>query len=200
MARWRVAPRWWLAALSPLAFLAVALVGEWIAGDRLPSAAEFGRFTGMPAIGVIGVFLLILVAAFGEETGWRGYALPQLQRRFHPLIATLILAPLWALWHMPQFFVVATYRDFGVGDFVGFCIGLTCGAFVLTWLYNRSGESILIVAVWHAVYNLVGGGTDAAVGTIAAVVSTLVMVQGITLVVLEVRARRAGRPTVIGPR
>jgi len=199
MVRWRVPARWWLSAVSPLAFLAVALVAERLAGDPWPRAAAFGRFTGMPAVGVIGVFLLVTLAAFGEETGWRGYALPQLQRRFSPLTATLILAPLWALWHAPQFFVVATYRNFGVGDCVGFLIGLTCGAVVLTWLYNRSGGSILIVAVWHGIYNLVGGGTDAAVGTISAVVSTLVMVQGVTLAGLELRARRRGRPSIIGP-
>ena len=51
----------------------------------------------------------------GEETGWRGYALPQLQRRYSPLASSLILAVLWFGWHLPQFFLIATYRDFGPG-------------------------------------------------------------------------------------
>jgi uncharacterized protein len=114
LVRWRVAPRWWLVAVSPVAFLALGLIAMRVAGKPLPAVADFGRFSGTPPIGLVGVFLLItLVGSLGEETGWRGYALPQLQRRFSPLTATLILAPLWFLWHLPQFAVIATYRDFG---------------------------------------------------------------------------------------
>lgn len=199
MGRWRVRLRWWLAAASPAAFLAVALLGLAAAGNQLPAVGDFGRFSGTPAIGLVGVFLLItLVGSLGEETGWRGYALPQLQRRFTALAATLIIAPLWALWHLPQFFVIATYRDFGLVEYVGMLPGLACGAVVLTWLYNRSGGSVLLVIVWHGVYNFVGA-TQAAVGAVAAVVSTLVMLQALILVALELRARRRGQPSVLGP-
>ena len=77
-------------------------------------------------------------------------------------------------------------------------LGLTCGAVILTWLYNWSGGSILLVAVWHGLYNFISG-TQAATGMLAAVVSTLVMIQGVVLIVLEVRARRRGRPSVLAP-
>ena len=199
LVRWRVAPRWWLVAVSPFAFLAIGLIAMRVAGKPLPAAGDFGRFSGTPAIGVVGVFLLItFVGSLGEETGWRGYALPQLQRRFSPLTATLILAPLWFLWHLPQFAVIATYRDFGPANYVGMFLGLTCGAIVLTWLYNRSGSSILLVIVWHGTYNFVGA-TQAAAGMLAAIISTLIMVQGIILVILELRARHRGLPSVLGP-
>ena len=200
MARWRVPVRWWLAAVSPVAFLGLALIAMAAAGRALPSAADFGQFSGTPAVGLVGVVLLItFVGALGEETGWRGYALPQLQRRFSPLASSLILALLWFGWHLPQFFVIAAYRDFGPGQYVGMFLGLTCGAVILTWLYNRSGGSILLVVVWHGLYNFVSG-TQAATGMLAAVVSTLVMVQGVALIVLELRARRRGQPSVLGPR
>jgi uncharacterized protein len=199
LVRWRVAPRWWLVAVSPFAFLALGLIAMRVAGKPLPAAADFGRFSGTPAIGMVGVFLLItFVGSLGEETGWRGYALPQLQRRFSPLTATLILAPLWFLWHLPQFAVIATYRDFGPAGYVGMFLGLTCGAIVLTWLYNRSGGSILLVIVWHGAHNFVGA-TQAATGMLAAIISTLIMVQGIILAVLELRARHRGLPSVLGP-
>jgi membrane protease YdiL (CAAX protease family) len=198
MARWRVPLRWWLAALSPAAFLGLALTAMAAAGKPLPSVADFGRFSGTPAIGLVGVLLLItFVGALGEETGWRGYALPQLQRRFSPLTSSLIIAVLWFGWHLPQFFVIATYRDFGPVQYVGMFLGLTCGAVVLTWLYNRSGGSILLVIVWHGLYNFVSG-TQAATGLLAAVVSTLVMIQGVVLIVLELRARRR-RSSVLAP-
>ncbi len=199
LVRWRVPVRWWLAALSPAGFVVLALIAMAPAGKTLPSAAAFGQFSGTPAIGLVGVLLLItFVGALGEETGWRGYALPQLQRRFSPLTSSLILAVVWFLWHLPQFFVIAAYRDFSPVQYVGMLLGLFCGAVILTWLYNRSGGSILLVIIWHGLYNFVSG-TQAATGLLAAVVTTLVMAQGVVLIVLEVRARRRGRPSVLGP-
>jgi uncharacterized protein len=70
----------------------------------------------------------MLVGVFGEEAGWRGYALPRLQQRLGPLRATLVLATLWALWHTPLFLLLDSYRGFGVFTAVGFLIGLTAGA------------------------------------------------------------------------
>ena len=97
--------------------------------------------------------------------------------------------------------MIAAYRDFGPGQYVGMLLGLTCGAVVLTWLYNRSGsDSILLVIVWHRPATTSSSGTQAATGVLAAVVSTLVMVQGVVLIVLELRARRRGLPSVLGQR
>ena len=197
LARWRVPLRWWLAALSPGAFLGIALIAMAAAGKTLPSAAAFGQFSGTPAIGLVGVLLLItFVGALGEETGWRGYALPQLQRRFSPLNSSLILALLWFGWHLPQFLIIAAYQDFSPVQYVGMFLGLTCGSVVLTWLYNRSGQSVLLVIVWHGLYNFVSG-TQATTGMIAAIVSTLVMIQGVALIIAELRARRHGWPSVL---
>jgi uncharacterized protein len=198
VARWRVPLRWWLVAVSPVVFLGLALIAMVAAGKAPPSVGDFGRFSGIPAIGLAGVLLTVFVGALGEETGWRGFALPQLQRRFSPLASSLILAVFWFGWHLPQFLVIATYRNFSPVQYVGMFLGLACGAVVLTWLYNRSGGSILLVAVWHGLYNVVSG-TQAATGLLAAVVSTLIMVQAIVLIVADLRARRRGRPSVLGP-
>ena len=76
---------------------------------------------------------------------WRGFALPLLQRRFSPLTAMLVVAVLWAGWHLPMFLVVNNFRSFSVGTVVGWLFGLTAGSIVLGWLYNRSGGSVALV-------------------------------------------------------
>jgi hypothetical protein len=81
---------------------------------------------------------------------------------------------------------------------VGWIIALFCGAVVLSWLYNRSGGSILLVAVWHATYNLISG-TDASTGLLAATATTLVIALAVTLVGLEIRASRRGGTSVLAP-
>ena len=203
MGRWRIGWRWWLMALSPLCFLGVAIAAVAATGGSLPAAREFAQFSGLPStLGIVGVALAITVIdGFGEETGWRGYALPQLQKRFSPLTATLIVAVAWAVWHIPQFVALDSYAGFSTGTAIGFLFGLTCGAFVATWLYNNTGGSILAVAVWHGVYDTAAGTAAATEGsaTVAAVVSTLIMVQAFVLVGLEVRARRHGSRSILSP-
>lgn len=198
MTRWRVAPRWWLAAFSPLLFFLVAIPIARVVDGSWPAWSEFDEMNGFPAIGVIGTWLLVtLLNGFGEETGWRGFAIPQLQRRMSSLAATLVLAVFWAAWHAPVFFFVSGFTDYGPAMLAGFFIGMACGAVVLTWLVNRS-SSILIVAVWHGTYNIVSGSAGAE-GTVQVVVSALVITLAIRLVVQEVTAMRGGLPSVIGP-
>ena len=71
---------------------------------------------------------------------------------------------------------------------------MVCGAVLLTWVYNGAGGSVLLVALWHITYNLTSA-TEAAKGTVAAVVSTLVMLWAIALVALELTAARRGKPS-----
>jgi membrane protease YdiL (CAAX protease family) len=197
MARWRMPWRWWAATLSPLVFLALALAVS-AAADKLPSRSDFGRYSGLSAIGVVPVVVIVVVITFGEETGWRGFALPLLQRRYGALAAALLVTPIWALWHLPYFFTVTTYRGFAPVGYVGFVFGLACGSIVLTWLYNGTGGSILACAVWHGLYNL-ETGTAAATSTIQAVTSAFVYVLACLLVGLELRSRRRGEPSILGP-
>ena len=196
--RWRIGWRWWLVALSPLAFLAAA-VGVVAATATVPSYRDFSSYSGVPAgLGIVGVAVVIVVVnGLGEEAGWRGYALEHLQRRWSPLRATLVIAPLWAAWHLPLFFSLDSYKDFSPAMIPVFFFGLVCGALVCTWIYNRTGGSILAVAVWHALYNVAGGtkaGGDGS-GTIAAIVWTFVVVNSVLILVLELRARRRGLPS-----
>jgi membrane protease YdiL (CAAX protease family) len=194
MVRWRVGSRWYAAVAAPLAFYAVTLVALAAAGKGWPTASELSRYSGLPDVGVLWVFLIALaVNGFGEEAGWRGFALPQLQRRHQPLVASLMLSAGWALWHLPLFFVLDSFRGFTPVTLPGFVLGITCGAIILTWVYNGTGGSVLLVALWHITYNMTSA-TEAAKGTVAAVVSTFVMIWAIALVVLELTAVRRGRP------
>jgi membrane protease YdiL (CAAX protease family) len=203
MGRWRIGWRWWLAVASPLAFFIVVLVTMAAAGANVPARSDFGRFSGLPSsFGIVGITIVVtLVNGFGEETGWRGYALPQLQHRFGPIAASLVIAAAWAGWHIPQFFVLDSYKSFSVAMLPIFVFGLTCGAIVWTWVYNRTG-SILAVAVWHGIYNVTGATKAATAGSgiLASVMWTYVVVTAIVLLVVERRRRWAGRPSILAAR
>ena len=82
--------------------------------------------------------LLLTAVIFGgqEEPGWRGFALPRLQQRHAPLVATLILGLGWGIWHIPLY-----------GP-AGFVVPLVL-AFYYTWLYNKT-RSVLLCILLHA--------------------------------------------------
>jgi membrane protease YdiL (CAAX protease family) len=178
MFKWRVRPVWWLVALAPLVLYALlALVLRFIPGQGADLAA-LGQIDFLPNLGAGALFVWFLTFGLGEETGWRGFALPRLQRGRSALSATVILWALWALWHLPLFFYL-----YDAPILMGFLLGLLAGAITLTWLYNSSGGSILLVAIWHAAFNFVTGCVACKAGIAAPVVSTLVMVWAVVVVV-----------------
>ena len=90
--------------------------------------------------------------------------------------------------------MVDSFRGFTPATLVGFFLGMACGAVLLTWVYNGTAGSVLLVALWHITYNMTSA-TEAAKGTVAAVVSTMVMLWAIALIVLELTAARRGKPS-----
>ena len=94
-----------------------------------------------------------------EELGWRGIALDQLQEKFSALIASFILGGVWALWHLPLFFMKGTYQNeigFGSADFWMFNMTLLPITILMTWIYNHTDRSILAAILFHFIINLSG--------------------------------------------
>jgi hypothetical protein len=98
------------------------------------------------------VFIFLFIG-LGEEPGWRGFALPRLQKTHSPLIASLILAPIWALWHLPLM-----GNEFPPAIIPAFLISLLGGTLIQTWLFNRSKGSVFGQMLFHATVNTVGAG------------------------------------------
>jgi membrane protease YdiL (CAAX protease family) len=98
------------------------------------------------------VFIFLFIG-LGEEPGWRGFALPRLRKRHSPLIASLILAPIWALWHLPLM-----GNEFPPAIIPAFLISLLGGTLIQTWLFNRSKGSVFAQMLFHATVNTVGAG------------------------------------------
>jgi membrane protease YdiL (CAAX protease family) len=201
MVRWRVAQRWYLAALSPLGFFGIAAVAMVVSGHGSPDFAELCRFSSMPIVAAPVMWLLLLATGYAEETGWRGFAVPQLLKTRSLLTTGLIVGVLWALWHGPSMFVIENYRQLGLSFLPPFFFGTVAGSIFLAWLYRASGGSVFIVSVWHATYNLFAG-TAAAHGLVAAIVSTGVMVWAVLIIVVELRKwnrQRKGRMVAVTP-
>ena len=116
---------------------------------------SFGASLDYPMLPLALYWLANLVFyGFGEEIGWRGLAQPTLQRRHSALTAAVLVSLVWAGWHLPLFGISATYRSMPAIGFLGFYFSLLTASFVLAWLYLRSQGSILVVAVFHATFDI----------------------------------------------
>src|SRR4051812_5733264 len=82
--------RFVLYALSPLVFLLLALLVAIAGRSPLPPVGDFARYPGLPLVGLPFIVMLVVVGAFGEEIGWRGFTLMPLQRRFGAVGGTFV--------------------------------------------------------------------------------------------------------------
>jgi membrane protease YdiL (CAAX protease family) len=180
MTRWRVGIRWILVAVaSPIALYLIAGLIMRVFSGAWPDWSRFGAAEELPGLaGLAGWAFHTLTFGFGEETGWRGFALPRLQKGRSARSATWILGVFWAIWHAAMFTYKANFIAMGIFDAVGWLVGMLSGAIVLTWLYNSTQGSILMVALWHGTYNATVAATEP---LIAAVVSAFVIFAAVVI-------------------
>jgi len=145
---WRVNPLWYLVVvLGP-----VVLVGGVVGLNALMGGPALSL--GMPLLSAAIFFAISIFpgSAMGEEIGWRGYALPRLQGRMSALSASLILAPVWALWHLPLWLQGGPVQTPTL--YAAFIVSAFALSVILTWVYNSTGGSLLMVVLLHATANL----------------------------------------------
>lgn len=131
--------------LVPAFLLTTAVVGHSVGLPVVNPVRDLslGKLGGISAIQFLHYFLFTSV---GEEPGWRGFLLVRLQTRFSPLLASVFVWLPWAIWHLP----LDLGRHWNVAQFLEQrVIILLIYSILLTWLYNRSGGSLLVVAIVH---------------------------------------------------
>jgi membrane protease YdiL (CAAX protease family) len=161
MVRWRVGWRWYAAALL-IPFTVV--LGAGALNVAFGASSSVLSDLGLSSLAfMFGLRLIVPVfAPVGEEPGWRGYALPRLQARHSPLVATSMLAAVVTAWHVPLVFL----PDESLPP--AFLVATVAVTFFYTWLYNHTGASVFITLVAHAAEGTITGelvGDDGFSGT-----------------------------------
>jgi membrane protease YdiL (CAAX protease family) len=141
---WRVEFRWYIVALLILPVISVI-------GTMLTTFSG-GSIPFHPAL--FALLPLFLITNLGEEIGWRGYALPRLQTRFNSLISSLILGAVWSIYH----WVALAENENPWGFILVSTIYFLAMSVVMTWVFNHTGGSVPIMALTHAMYDVVSIG------------------------------------------
>jgi membrane protease YdiL (CAAX protease family) len=151
---------------------------------------------------VPGLLIQMITTGLAEEPGWRDFALPRMQRRFGPLAGTMILGPLWALWHLPLF--LTEWGGWPDADwtrpvtFTVFCIAFNI---VMTWVFNSTGESLPLAMLLHvSVNNFASVVWSEVFPTIDVDLAQRAMASGAIVVAVAVLIGTRGRLGYSGPR
>ena len=154
---WRVNWRWYLVAIllmPALRFAAIPLTA-WLTGVPADYSHPVIRDLvplDWPLFAMVIPWILFEVFTNGEEMGWRGYVLPRLQAKYSALTSTLILGVIWTAWHLPKFFGTGLNGNESLFWYTVFTMSV---AVLLTWLYNSTRGSLLLVTLLHASGNTV---------------------------------------------
>jgi membrane protease YdiL (CAAX protease family) len=146
--KWEVGARWYLFALLFMAAikLSAAVVLRVTTGDW----PRFGDTTIYLMLAAT-LFSTVILGQSGEEVGWRGYALPRMATRLGLGPASLILGVIWALWHLPLFFIPGTSTT--GQSFPLYLLQVTALSVAFAWLWWRTGGSLLLTMLLHAAVN-----------------------------------------------
>ena len=194
LVRFRARPGWYALIFGfPIVLVMATNAGFAITGGDL-NTSVFGK--GLA--GYVPALIIWTLAAFGEEPGWRGFALPRLQEKLTPVRATLVLGLLWALWHLP-ILAAADEPSHGlsalplVGVTVLFIAAIVGYAFFYTYLWNRTRNVWLAILLHGSISGAIAGfillPSDDQVG------GTYAHLQGVTTVIVVLFAVALVRKT-----
>jgi membrane protease YdiL (CAAX protease family) len=138
---------WAAAVLVPVALYVLALGAFVLVGGG------FDRASVLPAAAVPAVVLATFVRGGLEEPGWRGMALPVLQRRIGAFRASIAIGVTWAVWHVPLFLMPGSSQ--AGTPFWLYAPAVVGISVIATWLYNEAGGRVLVPVVFHTLSNAV---------------------------------------------
>lgn len=142
----RRVPAWvWLYALVGNGLL-ITMAAVIVVIPRAPGGLEV-HWEAWAATLVVNLMLLLIVPGITEEIGWRGFGLPLVQEHSGPIVASLVIGAMWAVWHYPLWIAE---NDGVTPALIWASIGVVGASFAYTWLHNASVGSVLPAVVLHA--------------------------------------------------
>jgi len=156
----RIGLTWFLVILAiPVAVTIVAAVVDSLLGGPGATWGAGVQEFGVNPMAILPALFFATLPPILEELGWRGYALDRLQLNWSALNASLLLGVVWAVWHLPLFFVPGSFQaesvGFGTRGFWLFMVGIVALSVAFTWVYNSTSRSVIAIILLHGWVNFV---------------------------------------------
>jgi uncharacterized protein len=146
--QWHVGIGWYvMVLLLPITATSLAIGINLLLGSDTPTWDRIPPLSGLPATFI---FLLLFVG-LGEEPAWRGFALPRIMKGRNALLASIILAVLHIIWHLPLF-----GSEYDSTNVLPWMLGVLGFTIISTWMYNRTQGNLLLPMLFHTSVNVTG--------------------------------------------
>jgi membrane protease YdiL (CAAX protease family) len=153
--RWQVGVRWYLIALLGLPVATLLVASAFLGLAPLQTLVE--KWPLFFTVFVPELLMAVVLIQIFEETGWTGFMQDTLQERHGPLLASVMVAPAFALFHLMSNILEAGQIIMVVVQVAVQAVASIFLRVVIMWLYNSTGRSVLIVALFHCSFNSVSG-------------------------------------------
>ena len=155
LVRWRIPRMYYAFAVgAPIIIFAGIVILTWLVRGARPDLGLLGEADYLGSLGVLPVLAVWMITfGLGEELGWRGFALPRLQATRSALAASFVLGAFWAVWHLPAIFYRDTYMAMGWMVVPMLITVAAVGSVVYTWLYNGTRGSLLVIVLFHGLFD-----------------------------------------------
>jgi uncharacterized protein len=153
----RIRLRWWLVIFLVFpAILATGVALDLLLGGSLPGMKQLTDLMASPLMGPLAALTSFISGPWSEEFGWRGYALEPITDRYGIMRGTTALGLIWGVWHLPLYFMPATWHGqmgFKLAGFWTFTVLSVGLSLLMTWVYQNSNRSILSGMLLHFTSN-----------------------------------------------
>jgi membrane protease YdiL (CAAX protease family) len=144
-------------ALALFAFPLIFLIAGSIVLGSVPFSDIRANWTTFFSPYLFAVLIFPAFITWGEEPGWRGFALTRMQEYYHPLLASVVVGFVHGLWHLPVYLIASGPIALGPFDLQEFSLNTALGiavSILFTWVFNNARGSILIAVLIHASLNV----------------------------------------------
>jgi uncharacterized protein len=144
-------------ALAFFAFPLIFLIAGSIVLGGVPFSDIRTNWTTFFFPYLFAVLIFPAIITWGEEPGWRGFALTRMQEYYHPLLASVVVGFVHGLWHLPVYLIASGPIALGPFDLQEFSLNIALGiaiSIIFTWVFNNARGSILIAVLIHASLNV----------------------------------------------
>ena len=152
--QWRVGLPWYVLAIFGVPIIYI-VAGSVVLGG-VPLSDMAANWTTFFSPYLVAVLIFPALITWGEEPGWRGFALTRLQESYHPLLSGVTVGFVHSVWHLPVYLLVTGPVAFGPFDLPEFALNTALSiaiSIIWTWVFNHAKGSILIAVLLHASLN-----------------------------------------------
>ncbi len=171
-----------LPLLASILIPVVATIVVWL-GYALASGQPPLALVADLSLGAVAVIFFdgLIRGPLGEELGWRGYLQNELNKRYSLPKASLIVGVIWAIWHLPLWFISGYQGADLLLYIMFFAVGLIAFSVIIGFVYGR-GRNLLYAILLHQMLNFSGRLLDmnelVLLGGVAAVYVVMALVMG----------------------